>query len=77
MSHLVPSPLSRGSYVPPYYMARAYAVMNDGESAFAWLEKAFEIRDPQLVFLKIDLTFDSLRSDPRFEDLLRRIGFPP
>ncbi len=41
-----------------------------------WLERAYEEREPLLLFAKIDRRFDPLRSDPRFDDLLRRIGFP-
>ena len=42
----------------------------------AWLERGYRERDPQMVLLKSNPAFDPLRSDPRFDDLLRRIGFP-
>ncbi len=41
-----------------------------------WLERAYEERDPLLLLAKTDALLDPLRSDPRFQDLLRRIGFP-
>jgi len=40
-----------------------------------WLERGFEQRDPKMVFLKVEAKWDNLRSDQRFADLLRRVGF--
>lgn len=57
-------------------VADAYARLGDEEHAFEWLEKAFAERENALTYLKIDTSFDKLRSDPRFKDLLRRIGLP-
>ena len=45
--------------------------------AFLWLEKAYDERTNSLAYLKVDATWDPLRSDPRFADLVRRIGLPP
>jgi hypothetical protein len=45
--------------------------------AFQWLEKAYQIRDPYLRLLKVDPRLDPLRSDLRFQDLLKRMKFPP
>jgi hypothetical protein len=47
--------------------------LGEKEQAFEWLEKAYEERSSALVYLKVDPSFDSLRDDPRFTDLLRRI----
>ena len=44
--------------------------------AFAWLEKAYKLRDPQLTYLKVGPKFAPIRSDPRYHDLLRRMGLP-
>ncbi|MEO7674516.1 MAG: protein kinase [Pyrinomonadaceae bacterium] len=63
-------------YVSPAEMAIIYAALGDQEKAFASLEKAYTERDFQLTSLKVEPGFDPLRDDPRFADLLRRLGFP-
>lgn len=50
--------------------------LRDFDSTFAWLEEAYKQHDLNLVFLKVWPEFDSLHSDPRFQDLVRRIGIP-
>ena len=60
----------------PLELAELYAQTGEKDSAFQWLEKAFEERDPRLIFLKINPSFDSLHTDPRFQTLTRRIGLP-
>jgi eukaryotic-like serine/threonine-protein kinase len=67
---------SRQSYVPAYNFAEIYIGLGDKEKALALLEKAYADRSMLLTFLKVDPEFDSLRSDPRFKDLLRRVGLP-
>ncbi len=57
-------------------VAGNYAKLGEKELAFEWLEKAFASRDPDLTYLKIDEDFDNVKSDPRFADLVRRIGLP-
>jgi tetratricopeptide (TPR) repeat protein len=52
-----------------------YVALGEYEQAFVLLERAYEAHDNQLQFLKISPYFDALRSDPRFQDLMRRIGF--
>ena len=63
-------------YTSPCDIASFYAVLGDRERAFEWLERAYREHDPGIITLKAELMFDSLRSDPRFADLLRRVGFP-
>jgi TolB-like protein/Flp pilus assembly protein TadD/predicted Ser/Thr protein kinase len=60
-------------------IAMLYTELKDKESAFEWLEKAYQRHSGGLglISLKGDTEYDSLRSDPRFADLLRRMGFPP
>jgi hypothetical protein len=50
--------------------------LGDKEHAIEWLEKAFREKSPSTQFLKVDPVWDALRSDPRFQDLLRRMNFP-
>ncbi len=53
-----------------------YIGLGENDLALEWLEKAYEERDVALIFLKVDPAYDSLRSDPRFQDLMRRMNFP-
>jgi DNA-binding winged helix-turn-helix (wHTH) protein/TolB-like protein/Tfp pilus assembly protein PilF len=57
-------------------MARIYTELGDKDQAFAWLNRAYEERTSLMIFLKVVPFFESLHSDPRFADLLRRIGLP-
>jgi adenylate cyclase len=61
-------------YKPSYFVARALAQLGEKDEAFAWLEKAYQERDYRLTQLKVSPEMDNLRSDPRFADLLRRLG---
>lgn len=62
-------------YIPAPYIAGIYAGLLDKDQAFLWLERGFEERSDGMTYLKIERLFDSLRSDARFPDLLRRVGF--
>ena len=57
-------------------VAQVYIGLDDKERAFEWLEKAYQRRAHWLRALKVDFAYDPLRSDPRFNDLLRRVGLP-
>jgi DNA-binding winged helix-turn-helix (wHTH) protein/TolB-like protein len=63
-------------FVIPYNMARASALVGEKTEALAWLEKAYADHSDHLVLLKVDPIFDPLRPDPRFADLIRRVGLP-
>lgn len=63
-------------YYSPYIIARLYADVGDKEQAFQWLDTAYREHDFLLVGLAIEFQFDPLRSDPRFAELLRKVGFP-
>ena len=62
------------AYVSTYGIAVLYARLGDNEQAFAWLEKAYEERNLAMTEIGIEPALDPLRSDPRFGDLLRRVG---
>jgi TolB-like protein/Flp pilus assembly protein TadD len=61
-------------YVPSYQVALVYAGLGDKEKAFESLERAFEERSTLLTYLKMDPRFDSLRKDPRYQAMLRRLN---
>ncbi len=68
---------ARTGYVSPLTLADRYVQLGDKEQAIAWLEKAYQEHAMGLQSLKMDPMYDPLRSDPRFQDLLRRLHFPP
>ena len=68
--------LSKHSYVSPHYFALIYASLGEKELALTLLEKAYEEGGGQSFALKVDPKWDSLRSEPRFQELLRRMGLP-
>jgi TolB-like protein/Tfp pilus assembly protein PilF len=61
--------------VPAYEFALIHAGLDDKEQAFQWLERAFQNREFPMAILSVGEGFDGLRDDPRFDDLLRRVGF--
>src|SRR5262249_2224867 len=61
--------------VSPYNRARIHARLGERDKALEWLQQAYDIHSDQLVLLKVDPLLDPLRSDARFQDLLRRVGF--
>jgi serine/threonine protein kinase/tetratricopeptide (TPR) repeat protein len=66
------------NYFPAYPIAAGYARVGDTENAFLWLEKSYEEREGgSITTVRYDLDFESLYGDPRFTNLLRRMGLPP
>jgi len=59
-----------------YEAALVYSGLGDKDQAFEWLERAYKVRDKGLTYFKVDPCLDPLRSDPRFQDLVRRMNFP-
>jgi tetratricopeptide (TPR) repeat protein len=69
--------LSKQRYVSPSVFALIYAALGDKDQAFAWLDKSIDEHDLITARLKVDMRFNSLRSDPRFAELVKRVGLPP
>jgi TolB-like protein len=68
---------SKHHYVSPYLVAMVHTNLGDKNQAFRWLEKAYSERNPMLAFLRVEPLIDPLRSDPRFQEMVRRMNFPP
>jgi tetratricopeptide (TPR) repeat protein len=69
--------LANRGFVSAFSFALVHAGLDDKDQAFAWLEKACEERFNRLAYVRVEALWDPLRSDPRFAELLRRIGIPP
>jgi TolB-like protein/Flp pilus assembly protein TadD len=66
--------LQQQGHVPSGSIAILHGALGESNQAFVWLEKAYEERDPQLTYLKAGRRFEPLRKDPRFEQLVHRVG---
>jgi TolB-like protein/DNA-binding winged helix-turn-helix (wHTH) protein/Flp pilus assembly protein TadD len=69
--------LARTRYISPVGLADAYAGLGERDTALAWLEQGYRQHAPALTGLLLDSQLNALRADPRFQDLLRRLAFPP
>jgi tetratricopeptide (TPR) repeat protein len=69
--------LSKHRYVPAYDIAMVYLGLGEKEQAYRWLEQGFEERSAWMVYLNLDPRLDGLRADPRFQELVHRVGLPP
>jgi hypothetical protein len=68
---------SAREYVSPFSIARRYSVIGDKERTFEWLEKAYKEHDDYAPYLKVDPDMRRLlHSDPRFAELVRKVGLP-
>jgi hypothetical protein len=66
---------SQQTYVSPYSIARMFVKAGDKEKTMEWLEIGYEMKDPMMPYVS-SLTYDFLDDDPRYQDLLRRMGLP-
>ncbi len=67
--------LTTTRFVPPYHIALIYNGLGETDKALDWLEQGCEQRDPKMAFLQVEPKWNNLRADPRFQALLRRVGF--
>jgi eukaryotic-like serine/threonine-protein kinase len=67
---------SQKEYVSPFEIARYYALMGDRDHTFEWLEKAFAERSGRMEYIKTEDSLEPFHSDPRYIDLLKRMGMP-
>lgn len=67
-------PLMKRTYISPLMIAMFYAEAGEKDRAFRWLNRAYKEHEPQMLTLKVNPHWDSVRSDSRFEELLRKIG---
>jgi tetratricopeptide (TPR) repeat protein len=68
---------AKNDYVSPTTFALIYVRLGQKDMAFAWFERALEAHDPRIVRFKIEPGYDSLRDDPRYAGLIRKIGLQP
>ena len=68
------SRLAEHRYVTPVAFVHIHTGLGNQDQAFAWLEKSYQERSNFMTYLKVAAMVDPLRSDPRFADLLRRVG---
>jgi predicted Zn-dependent protease len=68
--------LAKEKYVAPYFFAGMHVGLGEEDRAMEYLEKAYEEHSHWQMYLHMDPGMDGLRSNPRFQDLLRRIGLP-
>jgi TolB-like protein/DNA-binding winged helix-turn-helix (wHTH) protein/Flp pilus assembly protein TadD len=68
---------SKERFLSPYNVALVYHGLGETDEALAWLGRGVEQRDPRMTFLGAEPKWNNLRSDPRFQGLLRRVGFTP
>jgi len=64
----------QAGYIPAAAFVNAYLGLGEYDEAFAWLEQAYKEQSNMLQFLKVQPFYDPLREDPRFKDLVRRVG---
>ena len=65
---------SEQQYLPPTSIAALYFILGENDEGFIWLDKAYEARDYWLAFLKIEPNLNRPSDDPRYQEMLKKIG---
>jgi Flp pilus assembly protein TadD len=68
--------MSKHRFVPAYWLAAVHIGLGENNEAFTLLERSYQERSWWLIFLKMDPIMESLHADPRYSDLLHKIGYP-
>jgi DNA-binding winged helix-turn-helix (wHTH) protein/TolB-like protein len=68
---------SKKEHLPPTLLAGLYALADEKDAAFAWLEKAIDVRDGWIALIKVQPAYDNLRNDPRYIKVLARMNLTP
>jgi TolB-like protein/tetratricopeptide (TPR) repeat protein len=68
--------MSKHRFVASYWMAAVHAGLGENDEAFSWLEKSYNERSWWMMFLKMDPIMEPLHTDPRYSEMIKRIGFP-
>jgi hypothetical protein len=74
LDELISQPRARS--LPPFVIATMYARLGRKDEAITWLEQGYEDRDFRMTLVSVAFEFDEMRSDPRFRELVRRMGLP-
>jgi hypothetical protein len=61
---------------PSFYLAMIFAQMGETDTAFEWLDKAYEDHEVEMYWLKVEPPFEPLHDDPRWQEMLDKVGFP-
>ena len=66
--------MSDSRYVSPFVLALIHNALDERDETYRWLERGIEIRDPRMVLLKFEPKWNNLRGDPKFQEIVRRVG---
>ena len=63
---------SKNAYFSPYLIAKVYAGLDNNDKVFEYLDRSYQIQDPNQIIIKYDFAFSDLHSDPRWQDVLKK-----